>query len=37
MAETRPGGDPIPLKPFDAVVQRRTNHALINTGNPPRC
>jgi hypothetical protein len=26
-------GDPIPLKPFDAVVQRSTNHAWINTGS----
>jgi hypothetical protein len=25
-------GDPIPLKPFDAVVQRGTNHAWVNTG-----
>ena len=25
-------GDPIPLKPFDAVVQRGTNHSWINTG-----
>jgi hypothetical protein len=25
-------GEPIPLKPFDAVVQRSTNHAWINTG-----
>jgi hypothetical protein len=25
-------GDPIPLKPFDVVVQRATNHAWINTG-----
>jgi hypothetical protein len=25
-------GEPIPLKPFDAVVQRNTNHAWINTG-----
>ena len=25
-------GDPIPLKPFDAVVQRGTNHSWLNTG-----
>lgn len=25
-------GDPIPLKPFDAVVQRGTNHSWMNTG-----
>jgi naringenin degradation protein FdeH len=25
-------GDPIPLKPFDAVVQRGTNHWWLNTG-----
>ena len=25
-------GDPIDLKPFDAVVQRGTNHAWLNTG-----
>lgn len=25
-------GDPIPLKPFDAVVQRGTNHRWLNTG-----
>jgi hypothetical protein len=25
-------GEPISLKPFDAVVQRNTNHAWINTG-----
>lgn len=25
-------GDPIPLKPFDAVVQRGTNHSWANTG-----
>ena len=24
-------GDPIPLKPFDAVVQRGTNHGWLNT------
>ena len=28
-------GDPIPLKPFDAVVQRATNHAWIVTGGEP--
>jgi hypothetical protein len=28
-------GDPIKLKPFDAVVQRATNHAWINTGHEP--
>jgi len=28
-------GDPIPLKPFDAVVQRATNHSWINTGKEP--
>ena len=26
-------GAPIPLRPFDAVVQRSTNHAWINTGS----
>lgn len=26
-------GEPIPLRPFDAVVQRSTNHAWINTGS----
>ena len=26
-------GDPISLRPFDAVVQRATNHAWINTGS----
>ena len=26
-------GEPIALCPFDAVVQRSTNHAWINTGN----
>jgi hypothetical protein len=26
-------GEPIPLQPFDAVVQRHTNHAWINTGS----
>ena len=25
-------GDPIPLKPFDAVVQRGTNHSWVNPG-----
>ena len=25
-------GEPIALRPFDAVVQRSTNHAWINTG-----
>jgi hypothetical protein len=25
-------GDPIPLHPFDAVVQRGTNHVWLNTG-----
>jgi hypothetical protein len=25
-------GDPIPLKPFDAVVQRGTNHSWLNIG-----
>lgn len=25
-------GDPVPLKPFDAVVQRGTNHMWLNTG-----
>lgn len=25
-------GEPIPLKPFEVVVQRGTNHAWINTG-----
>jgi len=28
-------GDPIELKPFDAVVQRATNHAWVNTGSEP--
>jgi hypothetical protein len=28
-------GDPIPLKPFDAVVQRGTNHSWANTGKTP--
>jgi quercetin dioxygenase-like cupin family protein len=26
-------GEPIVLRPFDAVVQRSTNHAWINTGS----
>jgi hypothetical protein len=26
-------GEPIPLRPLDAVVQRSTNHAWINTGS----
>jgi hypothetical protein len=26
-------GEPVPLQPFDAVVQRSTNHAWINTGS----
>ena len=26
-------GEPIPLQPFDVVVQRNTNHAWINTGS----
>ena len=26
-------GEPVPLRPFDAVVQRSTNHAWINTGS----
>jgi hypothetical protein len=26
-------GEPIPLQPFDAVVQRSTNHAWVNTGS----
>jgi naringenin degradation protein FdeH len=25
-------GEPIPLQPFDVVIQRNTNHAWINTG-----
>jgi hypothetical protein len=25
-------GDPIPLRQYDAVVQRRTNHSWLNTG-----
>ena len=28
-------GGPIELKPFDAVVQRRTNHSWVNTGQEP--
>jgi hypothetical protein len=28
-------GGPIELRPFDAVVQRGTNHAWINTGTTP--
>lgn len=28
-------GDPIPLRPFDAVVQRATNHAWLVTGKEP--
>ena len=28
-------GDPIPLKPFDCVVQRATNHAWIVTSAEP--
>ncbi|MGO9397736.1 MAG: cupin domain-containing protein [Xanthobacteraceae bacterium] len=28
-------GEPIKLKPFDAVVQRATNHAWMNTGREP--
>ncbi len=28
-------GEPIALKPFDAVVQRATNHAWVNTGGEP--
>jgi quercetin dioxygenase-like cupin family protein len=28
-------GDPIELKPFDAVVQRATNHSWVNTGREP--
>ena len=26
-------GDPIALEPFDAVVQRGTNHSWVNTGD----
>jgi hypothetical protein len=25
-------GDPVPLRPFDAVIQRGTNHMWLNTG-----
>ena len=28
-------GDPIPLKPFDAVVQRGVGHSWLNTGREP--
>jgi hypothetical protein len=28
-------GDPIPLKPFDAVVQRGVGHSWLNTGCEP--
>ncbi len=28
-------GEPIALKPFDAVVQRATNHSRVNTGREP--
>lgn len=28
-------GDPIPLKPFDAVVQRGIGHSWVNTGSEP--
>jgi mannose-6-phosphate isomerase-like protein (cupin superfamily) len=28
-------GEPIKLKPFDAVVQRATNHSWLNTGREP--
>ena len=28
-------GDSIALKPFDAVVQRRTHHFWVNTGREP--
>ncbi len=28
-------GEPIELKPFDAVVQRATNHSWVNTGREP--
>jgi hypothetical protein len=28
-------GEPIRLKPFDAVVQRATNHSWVNTGREP--
>jgi mannose-6-phosphate isomerase-like protein (cupin superfamily) len=28
-------GEPIALKPFDAIVQRATNHSWVNTGREP--
>ena len=28
-------GDPVPLNPFDIVVQQGTNHAWLNTGDTP--
>jgi hypothetical protein len=28
-------GDPVPLRPFDAVVQRGTNHTWLVTGSSP--
>src|SRR5579863_6408113 len=28
-------GEPVKLKPFDAVVQRATNHSWMNTGTEP--
>jgi hypothetical protein len=28
-------GEPIELKPFDAVVQRSTNHSWVNSGRDP--
>ncbi len=28
-------GEPIPLRPYDAVVQRATNHAWVVTGKEP--
>ncbi|MDR3496993.1 MAG: cupin domain-containing protein [Ancalomicrobiaceae bacterium] len=28
-------GEPVRLRPFDAVVQRGTNHAWVNTGSEP--
>ena len=28
-------GDPLPLHPFDIVVQQGTNHAWVNTGTEP--
>lgn len=28
-------GDPVPLKPFDAVVQRGVGHSWLNTGREP--